>query len=155
MVSWAHHPSPQPKQYLDQFSRCCKAHDCDRPTDHATWSLTIGCTGLRIEYCDAAYKMKCSRARNKLRLTTLQDTEGYPHLLLSTFDISPTLQMSTTSLCWANATYHVPLIWLSGVMTRLCPTTTTTVLWPFFRDHPSELVPEENFLTTIKSRRED
>ena len=26
-------------------------------------------------------------------------------------------------------------------------TTTTTVLWPFFRDHPGELVPEENFWT--------
>ena len=24
---------------------------------------------------------------------------------------------------------------------------TTTALWPFFRDHPGELVPEENFLT--------
>jgi len=24
---------------------------------------------------------------------------------------------------------------------------TTTVLWPFFQDHPSELVPEENFWT--------
>jgi len=26
-------------------------------------------------------------------------------------------------------------------------TTTTTVLWPFFRDHPGEPVPEENFWT--------
>jgi len=26
-------------------------------------------------------------------------------------------------------------------------TTTTTVLRPFFRDHPDELVPEENFWT--------
>jgi len=25
--------------------------------------------------------------------------------------------------------------------------TTTTVLWPFFRDHPGEPVPEENFWT--------
>jgi len=24
---------------------------------------------------------------------------------------------------------------------------TTTVLWPFFQDHPGELVPEENFWT--------
>jgi len=24
---------------------------------------------------------------------------------------------------------------------------TTTVLWPFFRDHPRELVPEENYWT--------
>jgi len=24
---------------------------------------------------------------------------------------------------------------------------TTTVLWPFFRDHPGELVPEKNFWT--------
>ena len=27
------------------------------------------------------------------------------------------------------------------------PTTTTTVLRPFFRDHPGEPVPEENFWT--------
>ena len=27
------------------------------------------------------------------------------------------------------------------------PTTNTTVLWPFFRDHPGEPVPEENFWT--------
>jgi len=27
------------------------------------------------------------------------------------------------------------------------PHTTTTVLWPFFRDHPGEPVPEENFWT--------
>jgi len=26
--------------------------------------------------------------------------------------------------------------------------TTTTALWPFFRDHPGELVPEENFWTS-------
>jgi len=26
-------------------------------------------------------------------------------------------------------------------------TTTTTVLWPFFQDHPGEPVPEENFWT--------
>jgi len=26
-------------------------------------------------------------------------------------------------------------------------TTTTIVLWPFFRDHPGEPVPEENFWT--------
>jgi len=25
---------------------------------------------------------------------------------------------------------------------------TTTVLWPFFRDHPGEPVPDENFLTS-------
>jgi len=33
---------------------------------------------------------------------------------------------------------------------RTCPyicTTTTTVLWPLFRDHPGEPVPEENFWT--------
>jgi len=29
----------------------------------------------------------------------------------------------------------------------LCTTTTTTVLRPFFRDHPDELVSEENFWT--------
>jgi len=31
--------------------------------------------------------------------------------------------------------------------------TTTTVLWPFFRDHPGEPVPEENFCTLWCKRR--
>ena len=31
-------------------------------------------------------------------------------------------------------------------------TTTTTVLQPFFRDHPCEPVPEENFWTTLRCR---
>ena len=39
------HPSPQPKRHLDRFFHFCRAHDCnrrtDRPTDHATRSVTI------------------------------------------------------------------------------------------------------------------
>jgi len=30
------HPSPQPKRHLDQFSRFCRAHGCDRRTDRRT-----------------------------------------------------------------------------------------------------------------------
>jgi len=30
---------------------------------------------------------------------------------------------------------------------NITTTTTTTVLWPFYRDHPGERVPEENFWT--------
>jgi len=48
-VPWAH-PGPQPKPHLDRFSRFCKAHYCDRPpdrpTDHATRSVTIDCIGV-------------------------------------------------------------------------------------------------------------
>ena len=36
------HQSPQPKQHLNRFSYICRAHDRDRPTDHATLSVTIG-----------------------------------------------------------------------------------------------------------------
>ena len=36
------HPSPQPKQHLNQFSSFCRAHYCDRLTDHAAWSVTVG-----------------------------------------------------------------------------------------------------------------
>jgi len=45
-IPWAH-PSPQPKWHLDRFSRFCRAHWCDRPTDHATRSITTG----RIYVC--------------------------------------------------------------------------------------------------------
>ena len=36
---------------------------------------------------------------------------------------------------------------VSGQWLTLTQTTTTTVLWPFFRDHPGEPVPDENFWT--------
>ena len=34
--------NPQPKRHLHWFNRFCKAHYCDRPTDHATRSVTRG-----------------------------------------------------------------------------------------------------------------
>jgi len=43
-IPWDH-PNPQPKRNLNRFSQFCSAHYCDRPTDrptdHATWSVTI------------------------------------------------------------------------------------------------------------------
>jgi len=36
------HPSPQPKGYLDRFSRFCRVQGRDRQTDHATPSVAIG-----------------------------------------------------------------------------------------------------------------
>jgi len=41
MVPWAH-PNPQPKRHLDRCGHFWRAHQCDRPTDHATRSVTIG-----------------------------------------------------------------------------------------------------------------
>ena len=38
--------SPKPKRHLDRFSRSCRAHDCDRPTDSYRQSVTAG----RIAY---------------------------------------------------------------------------------------------------------
>ena len=35
---WAHQ-STHSKQHIDRFSRFCRALDCGRPTDHATWSV--------------------------------------------------------------------------------------------------------------------
>ena len=34
------HPSPQPQAHLDRFSRFYGAHKSDRPTGHATRSVT-------------------------------------------------------------------------------------------------------------------
>jgi len=36
------HPNHQPKRHIDWFSHFCRAHYCDRKTDHATQSVTIG-----------------------------------------------------------------------------------------------------------------
>ena len=38
-------------------------------------------------------------------------------------------------------------------MSSLTTTTTTTVLWPFFWDHPGEPMPEENFWTLWRKGR--
>jgi len=85
MLPWTYQ-YPQFKRYLDRSSRFCRARDCDRqtdrPTDHATPSVTI----------DRIYVHNTAMRSNNT-------------------------------------------------------TTTTTVLRPFFRDHPGEPVPEENFWT--------
>jgi len=49
-------PEPTTKQHLDRFSRFCRAYDCDRPTYHATRSVTIGriyvrSTAMRSKSC--------------------------------------------------------------------------------------------------------
>jgi len=36
------HPSPQPIRHIDRFSHFCIAHSCDRSTDRATQSVTVG-----------------------------------------------------------------------------------------------------------------
>jgi len=51
VVPWAH-LSPNLKHHLDRFSHFCRAYNCNRPTDHATWSAAIGhiyvcCTMMR------------------------------------------------------------------------------------------------------------
>jgi len=38
---------PQPKWYLDHFSRFCRTHDRDRQTDHTTPSVTVGLIYVR------------------------------------------------------------------------------------------------------------
>ena len=64
------HLSPQPKQYLDWFSRYCMAHDRDRQTDQqtdfATQSVTVGL----IDICSTA--MRPNDNNNK----TLKFEEG-------------------------------------------------------------------------------
>jgi len=40
MVPWDH-ASPQAKRHVDRFSRFCRAHYCDRPTDRQTTLLGI------------------------------------------------------------------------------------------------------------------
>ena len=39
------------------------------------------------------------------------------------------------------------LLRLTASIYQSVTTTTTTILWPFFRDYPGKLVPEENFWT--------
>ena len=51
------YPSPHPKRILDRFNHFCRARYCNRPTDHATPSWTMGCNNRPhlCNYRDAAY----------------------------------------------------------------------------------------------------
>ena len=40
-------PNPQPKQHLDQFSRFCRAHNYDRPTDRPRYLVCTSRARLR------------------------------------------------------------------------------------------------------------
>ena len=53
MVPWVH-PGPQPKWHLDWFSRFCRTHDCDRPTDRLRCSV---CNN-RPHLCNTAMRPK-------------------------------------------------------------------------------------------------
>ena len=61
------HPSPQPKRHLDRFSRFCRAHDHNRPTDrpYATPSVTHD----RIYVRSTAMRPKKLANRTKLTKT--------------------------------------------------------------------------------------
>ena len=62
------HPSPQPKRHLDQLSRFCRAHYCDRPTDHAIRSVTTGRVYLRSR--PTAMRPNKTRTRKAHRVKT-------------------------------------------------------------------------------------
>ena len=61
--------SPQPKWHLDWFSRFCRAHYCDRLSDHTTWSVTIG----HIYVCSTAMRPndKSLRGTNQIVICSL------------------------------------------------------------------------------------
>ena len=90
------HPSPQPKQHLDRFSRFCRAHgrvqQTDRLTDHAT-SVAIGRIFVLHIRCGLMITRCCST-----------DSEG-PHRcchLPNDFDSRITLSpLSTSNICLA------------------------------------------------------
>jgi len=66
MVPWAH-PSPQPKRYLDRFSRFSEAHQCDRLTDRSTDHATRLVTIDHIDILSTAM-----RSNNNLSFRTIQ-----------------------------------------------------------------------------------
>jgi len=41
MVNWVD-ATQHPKRHLDRFSRFCRAHDCDRPTDRPRYTIISG-----------------------------------------------------------------------------------------------------------------
>ena len=76
-------PSLQPKRYLDRLSRFCRAHYSDRPTNHATRSVTIAestyvTQSTRLNFVDESVKTTIDivinivrpyvRSNNKIRV---------------------------------------------------------------------------------------
>ena len=86
-VPWAHR-SPKRKRYLNGFSRFCRAHWCDRRSDHATRSVTIG----RISYVVGL--LRCG-----LKICGLQIEWWGAY-------VSSTVQMICVCSRWCH--YHVP-----------------------------------------------
>ena len=82
MVRWAHQ-SPQPKRHVDRSSRFAGLTSVtDRPTDHATRSVTIG----RIYVGSTAMRPNNTRDVQKVRRLT-QSVTRYVHNILSFLNI--------------------------------------------------------------------
>jgi len=63
------------------------------------------------------------------------------------------LQTASTFIFWGPS--HHPTSSVTALTQTHCTNLNTTVLRPFFRDHPGEPVPEENFWTLWYGPRED
>jgi len=65
------HSSSQPKRHLDQCSRFCGTHLCNRPTDHATQLITVGCI------CVRSTAMRPNNIIIQYLCSTLKSCKGY------------------------------------------------------------------------------
>ena len=101
-----------------------RSHDQGKPTDRAFTDHTQPCYSQTSRFQSYnVHKHECQMAAGLRQQTSL----------LSTFDSKTTMTTLTvkTWFFWLKFHHHH----------------TTTVLRPFFRDHPGEAVPEENFWT--------
>jgi len=70
--------------------------------------------------------------------------------------VAPDLILSSTTTSLLKERAMPPLCWLSNAIIIAVFYHTTTVLGPFFWNHPGEPVPEENFWTSgLYGARED
>jgi len=150
MVPWAH-SSPYPKWHLDWFSHFCRAHDRYGPTDQPKDRFHYFICNNRSHLASAAMQpnnnryihMACSSA-NKAQYCDVNSINRIK--MQKNYVAKRNLNLYVTGLRHYNI--RCPLWAVHRWMyTSDTTTTTTTVLWPFFRDHPGEPMPEENFWT--------
>ena len=108
------HPSPQHKRHLDRFSRlpvfAGLTTVTDRPTDHATWSVTIGRIYVRISYIVLRWeksKTKSIKAIQIYQRTGYNITFTAPTLMCGRHEI---LHMAATYMVSQKVKFHLFLL---------------------------------------------
>jgi len=112
-------------------------------TKQSTWLRTVLCGGWCLHMALRTPSGACQKRR---RRRPFVPKENLLSNLVHVFIYVMTENKDSPSMCWAvvELKWHFCFVSLSFVT---YDHHTTTILWPLFRDHSCEPVPEENFWT--------